>query len=50
MNNFVIWLGDNIPGLGEKVDIDRLVMQAEIGARTQEGVDAIVGHLVEKIL
>ena len=50
MNNFVIWLGDNTPGLGEKVNIDWLVMQAEIGVRTQEGVNAIVGHLVEKNL
>jgi len=48
MNNFVLWLGDNIPGLGEMVHINGLVMQAEIGARTQNGVDAIIDHLVEK--
>ena len=48
MNNFVLWLGDNIPGLGEMVDINGLFMQAEIGARTQNGVDAIVDYLVEK--
>lgn len=48
MNSFILWLGENTPGLGEKVDINELVMQAEIGARTPEGVDAIVDHLIEK--
>jgi len=48
MNSFVLWLGKNIPGLGEMIDINGLVIQAEIGARTQKGVDAIVDFLVEK--
>ena len=48
INSFILWLGDNTPGLGEKIHIDGLVMQAEIGTRTQEGLVAIVDHLIEK--
>jgi hypothetical protein len=48
MNNFVIWLGDNIPGLGEEVTINSLVMRSIIGTRTQKGVGAIIDYLVEK--
>lgn len=47
-NSFILWLGDNSPGLGEKVDIDGLILQAEIGARTQDGVRAIANDLVER--
>lgn len=48
MNNFMLWLGDHLPSLGDKVHVYNLVMQAEIGARTQEGTDKIVDYLIEK--
>ena len=48
LNTFVLWLGNNIPGLGEMIHINAPVIQAEIGARTQDGVEAIIDHLVEK--
>ena len=50
VNNFILWLGDNLPSFGDEVDVYGLVMQAEIGARTQEGMDKVVEHLVEKKL
>lgn len=49
-NNFILWLGDNIPSFGDEVDVYGLVMQAEIGARTQEGMDKVVEYLIEKKL
>jgi len=49
-NNFILWLGDNIPSFGDEVVVYGLVMQAEIGARTQEGMDKVVEYLIEKKL
>lgn len=46
-NSFILWLGDNSLGLGEKIDVDSLIIQAEIGARSQHGVRTIVDHLVD---
>ena len=48
MNNFVIWLGDYLPGLGKEVYLEMLFIQAEIGAITQEGVQSVIKHLIEK--
>lgn len=48
MNNFVLWLGDNAPNLGEEICLDMLRIQADIGVTTQEGVQSIIKHLIEK--
>jgi hypothetical protein len=49
-NNFVLWLGDHIPSLGDKFRLDGISTQAEIGSRTQEGLEKVVDYLAQKKL
>lgn len=49
-NNFMLWLGDHIPSLGDNVHVFGLAIQAEIGARTPEGMKKVLEYLVEKKL
>ena len=48
INNFILWLGDNAPLLGESTDIYIPILQAEINIATQEGFRAIIKYLIEK--
>ena len=48
LNNFILWLGNNVPSLGKLLIIDKSLVQAEIGASTNDGVDKIIDYLANK--
>jgi len=50
INNFILWLGDNAPLLGESIDIHIPILQAEIAVATQDGFRAIIKYLLDKKL
>jgi predicted RNA-binding Zn-ribbon protein involved in translation (DUF1610 family) len=47
-DNFILWLGENLPGPGERITIDGLTYQSIIGAKSPKGFALVVDHLFEK--
>lgn len=50
INNFILWLGNNAPLLGETIDIHIPILQTEIAVATPDGLRSIIKYLLDKEL
>ena len=50
INNFLLWLGENAPILGQRTHVIPKIIQAEIAAVSEDGVQSIITYLQTKNL
>ena len=49
-DNFILWLGENLPGPGERIEVEGATHQSIIGAKSPNGFALVVEHLFRKEL
>jgi hypothetical protein len=47
-DNFILWLGEKLPGPGERINVEGSTHQSMIGSKTQNGFVLVLEHLFEK--